>query len=50
MKIDKPNKLETLSYSFDFIIFRKKNPNEVRNIINRIAKTNNERKFILYFP
>ena len=49
MKIDKPNKLEILSYSFNFIIFRKKNPNEVRNTINRSAKTNKVKKIILYF-
>jgi hypothetical protein len=46
MKIDKPNKLEILSYSFDFIIFRKKKPNEVRNAINSIAKANKNKKFI----
>ena len=49
MKIDKPNKLEILSYSFDFIIFRKKKPNEVINTINKIAKANNNKKFIQYF-
>ena len=46
MKIDKPNKLEILSYSSDFIIFKKKNPNEVKNTINVIANINNNKKFI----
>jgi len=46
MKIDKPNKLEIMSYSFDFIKFIKKKPNEVINIINRIAKINKNKKFI----
>ena len=49
MKIDKPNKLEILSYSSDFIKFRKKKPNEVINTINKIAKANNNKKFIQYF-
>jgi hypothetical protein len=46
IKIDKPNKLEIFSYFFDFIIFRKKKPNEVRNTINRIAKANKNKNFI----
>ena len=44
--MDKPNKLEILSYSFDFIMFKKKNPNEVKNTINVIANINNNKKFI----
>ena len=44
--MDKPNKLEILSYSFDFIKFRKKKPNEVINTMNNIAKANNKKKFI----
>ena len=46
IKMDKPNKLEILSNCSDFIIFKKKNPIEVKNTMNITAKTNNNKKFI----
>ena len=44
--MDSPNKQEILSNCSDFIIFKIKKPNEVKNTINTIAKTNNNKKFI----